>query len=257
MAIPNKVRGGSRLWVRAFICSVGLIGIVWGCRLIPVFWNEQSPYRVASKLLQGQPFKGQIVAEQVRKLEAEEQYFCSPARLRGVLILRLALLNDAISGSDESATASARGDVNDAARAALRCAPADSFAWLVLFRFDVGAHGLQPNDVTYLRLSYALGPNEGWIALWRNSLSILMLPQLPDDLKDEVIDEFVKLVDTGQFYQQTVSIFANAPPAVRNRIVEKLRLTKSIPHQFFARDLYNRGIDVGLPGGGKPSRPWQ
>jgi hypothetical protein len=128
---------------------------------------------------------------------------------------------------------------------------------LVLFWLEARTHGLQPNDVNYLRLSYALGPNESWIALWRNRLSILMLPQLPDDLKDEAVDEFVKLVDTGQLYQQTVLIFADAPPAVRNRIVEKLRLTNSIPRQFFARDLHDRGIDVDLPGVGKPTRPWQ
>jgi hypothetical protein len=257
MAIPNKLRGSGRVWVRVFASFVGLVGIVWGFHLLPMFWNEELPARVASKLLQGQPFKAPILEEQVSALEAKEPSFCSPTRLRILLVLQLKLLSTTNSSSDEGGAAATEEELYDTARAALRCTPADSISWLVLFWLDVKAHGLQPKDVNYLRMSYAFGPHEGWIALWRNSMSILVLPRLPDDLKNEVLDEFAKLVDTGQLYQQTVAIFVSAPPAVRARIVEKLRVANSIPRQFFAKDLYDRGIDVDLPGVGKPTRPWQ
>ena len=55
---------------------------------------------------------------------------------------------------------------------------------------------VQAENANYLRLSYALGPNESWIALWRNRLAFSLFERLPTDLSDDALDEFIKLVDT-------------------------------------------------------------
>ena len=72
-------------------------------------------------------------------------------------------------------------------------------------------------------------------------------------LADDALDEFVKLVDTGQLYQQTAAIFANADPAVQSRIVEHLKSAKAMSRQTFAKVLYDKGLDVNIPGVEMPS----
>jgi len=65
-------------------------------------------------------------------------------------------------------------------------------------------------------------------------------------------------VDTGQLYSETAAIFASAAPAVQSRIVAQFATAKPIPRRNFARMLYNRGLDVTIPGvDSRPARPWQ
>ena len=173
------------------------------------------------------------------------------------MTLRLAIVTDAIAGTDPSLVASAYAPLYDATRTALACAPANSFAWLILFWLDAAKHGLRPDNLTYLRLSYALSPNEEWIALWRNRLALAVFPQLPADLADDAINEFIELVHTGQLFQQTATLFARAVPTVQKRIVTQLNTLQSIQREAFARALRDNGVDVDIPGVAKPTRPWQ
>ena len=140
-------------------------------------------------------------------------------------------------------------------RRALSCAPADPLEWLTLFWLDAGKSWFTPEDGNYLRMSYALGPNEGWIALWRVRLAVALFERLPTDLSNDAIDEFIKLVDTERLYSETATIFASGAPAVQNRIVERLKAAKAIPRQEFARALYDRGFALDIPD--VERRPWQ
>lgn len=123
----------------------------------------------------------------------------------------------------------------------------NSFAWLALFWLDVRKRGFGSDNAQYLRLSYAFGPNEGWIALRRSRLALALFSQLPPDLADLAINDFVKLVDTGRLYQETAAIFATVPPDGQNRIVEHLGAANSISRQMFARMLYDKGLDIHIP----------
>jgi hypothetical protein len=81
--------------------------------------------------------------------------------------------------------------------------------------------------------------------------------QLPENLADDAVNEFVGLVNTGQLYQETATIFTSAAPAAQKRIVTQLKSAGSIQRQIFARTLYDEGVDVDIPGVAKPTRPWQ
>ena len=167
--------------------------------------------------------------------------FCNPAALHNAVVLRLVILDEAIATSNQAIVDSAYGTLYDTTRRALACMPADPFAWLTLFWLDVTKRGVRAENANYLRLSYALGPNESWIALWRNKLAFSLFERLPTDLSDDALDEFIKLVDTGQLYSETATIFSTATPAVQSRIVERLKTTKPIYRNMFARMLYDRG----------------
>jgi hypothetical protein len=84
-----------------------------------------------------------------------------------------------------------------------------------------------------------------------------MFDQLPPDLASFAVNDFIKLVNTGQLYAQTAAIFKNASTAAKSRIVEQLKTVNLITRQDFARLLRDNGLEVDIPGVEVPARPWQ
>jgi len=247
-----------RFVARIFIVLLGLGAVAWGGFFLPLFWQQASLHQVASEYRQGQDFNERTLLEEAPQVAAIEQCsFCNPRALHDVVMLRVAILNDAIAEGNRTLIDSAYAPLYDATRRSLADAPANSFAWLTLYWLDASRRGFAPDNANYLRLSYALGPNEAWIALWRSRLAIAVFARLPADLANDAIDEFVKLVDTGGLYQETAAIFASAMPAAQSRIVAQLRTAQPIPREIFARTLYDKGLDVNIPGVVTPTRPWQ
>ncbi len=262
MAIPNEIRGvrmaTAYFFVRTFLCLLGIGAVAWGGFFLPRFWHQAPLDRVALELLRGEVFKRQALLEEAPEVDAvEKSSFCDPTELHNAVVVRLAILNEAITAKDHELIEAGYGPLNDSARRALACGPADPFTWLTLFWLDVARHGFQPDDADYLRLSYALGPNEGWIALWRNQLAIALFERLPIDLSNDAIEEFIKLLNTGGLYSQTVAIFASAAPAVQSRIAASLKFAQPLPRQIFARSLYEKGLGIDIRGIDRPARPWQ
>jgi hypothetical protein len=254
----NEAGRTSQFLARTFACLLGLMGVAWGYHFLPLFVQQTPPTRVATKLLQGSTFSDQVLLREANEVKAGEQSsFCDPTALRTMVILRLGILRDAITAADRKLIDAAYAPLDDAARTALTCEPADSFAWLVLFWLDAAKNRLQPNNLKYLKMSYALAPNDEWIALWRNRLAIAVFTQLPGNLADDAINEFVGLVNTGRLYQETATTFTSAAPAAQKRIVMQLKSAGLIQRQGFARALYDKGVDVDIPGVAKPTRPWQ
>jgi hypothetical protein len=254
MATRRKARGAIP---RLFVSALGLGAIAWGALFLPYFWREAPLNRVTAEIVQGHTFALQTFSDEAQ-LASTVGAFCDPARVHDAVILRLAAVEQAVTISDRSYLGSAYGRLYDATITALACSPADGFAWLTLFWLEVSKHGYQPSYGNYLRMSYALAPYEGWIALWRSRLAIAILDQLPDDLAAQALNEFSDLVETEQLYSESVAIFANAPLATQTRLAGRLKTAKPIPRQLFARMLYDRGSDVAILGvDAKPSRPWR
>ena len=262
-AIPNDdgrraVMSANSL-TRIFVCLLGAGAVAWGGWMLPLFWQEASTRSIAAKVLQGDSIKLQPLVEQVQQAERGTHYrFCNPVALHSVFVLRLAIMNKAIEAADQPVIQSSYNPLYDSGRAALACTPTDSFVWLTLFWLDAGRHGLNGDNANYLRLSYGFGRNEGWIALWRIRLALLMFERLPPDLASDALDDFTDIVSTGQYYGQTVEMFLNASPVVQNRIVERLQTASLTVREAFARIVHYRGMDVAIPGVGQPeARPWR
>ncbi len=256
--------GGARIGAtanltRIVICFLGLAAVAWGGFALPLFWQQASLRSVASKLLAGHTFKMQALLDEARQAEAAGKYpLCDPTALHDLVLLRLAIYNESLAAANQTLVDSSYVPLYGSTRKALSYAPADPFAWLTLFWLDSGKHGLKPDNANYLRLSYALGPNEAWIALWRSRLAFALFERLPTDLSDDAIDEFIKLVDTRQLYWETAAIFASAPTVGQNRIVEHLKTANAVSREAFARVLYGKGLDVTIPGVERLApRPWR
>jgi hypothetical protein len=251
-----EVFGASRILARTLTCLLGVAAVAWGGFELPLFWRQAPLDRVASEVQQGHVFTTPLLMDEAERLEASEKSaFCNPSALRDAAVIRLAVVGNLLS--ENKTQTSAFAALNQATRTALACAPTDAFAWLTLFWLDVKGHGLTPENAVFLRMSYAEGPNEGWIALRRNRLAMGLFSRLPSDLADDAVDEFVKLVNTGGLYPETAAIFAGAGPAVQKRLVDAMGAAKPVPREIFAKTIYDKGINVDIPGVEKPSRPWQ
>lgn len=242
--------------VRIFVFCLGVGTVGWAVYVLPLFWRQTPLNRLAYELLLGHPFSEQVILDKASELEADTtSSFCIPAELRDAMILRLAALDRAIAAKDVKRVAAAYLPAYEAVRKSLICAPSDSFSWLNLFWLDAQEVGIRPNNGNYLRLSYALGPNEGWICLRRNRMAIAAFRQLAADLQYDAIDEFVKLVDTGWARSVAADIFISTGPEVQSRMIAALTSAKAYPKALFAQTLHDRGLDVKIPGVDTQNRP--
>ena len=117
----------------------------------------------------------------------------------------------------------------------------------MLYWVEINRNGFQPDYLKYLRLSYQLGPNEGWIALKRNGYALAIFRRLPPDLAQMVIAEFANLLNSG-FDDAVVKIFEGPGWSQRALLLPQLKGVAEIHREAFAKALYRAGYDVTCTG---------
>jgi hypothetical protein len=154
-------------------------------------------------------------------------------------------------------TDSELSSIDDLVRKALICSPSDAFLWLILYNVEVARNGFRPEYLKYLRMSYRLGPNEGWIILKRNYFLLSQFKWLSSDLREKVIDEFVGLVDR-EFYKEAVEFFMGPGRSIENQLLERLLSLEERRRGSFASALRAQGYTGDLPWSESiAARPWQ
>ena len=114
--------------------------------------------------------------------------------------------------------------------------------------------GVTPDHLRSLRMSYALGPREGWIAMKRNALALNIFSRLPPDLVEQVQVEFVGLVRSG-LYDAAADAVAGPGWAVRKQLLGRLADIPERDRRQFARVLYAREAEDLLVPGVEPPPP--
>jgi hypothetical protein len=240
---------------RLLLVIFGCAAVAWGMYALPVFARQVPIERVATHVLAGDQFKSGVLTALLPQVEAAERAEpCSPAAMHSAAIIRTRIAEQAIVDGDDIDTqlSALRGSI----RRSLACSPADSFLWVVLYWVEINRNGFQPDYLKYLRLSYLLGPNEGWIALKRNGYALAIFHQLPPDIADMALAEFPRLLDSG-FYAETVAIFTGPGWRERDILLPRLRDVAERHRQAFDRALYKLGYDVTVPGvTRRDPRPW-
>jgi hypothetical protein len=243
--------------VRAVSWILGIGAIAWSIYFVPMFRENARLHHIASEYLLGRGLPDQILIGGTQPVAwAAQSSFCNPVELHDAVVIRLAVFNDVVNRPASAGWDSAYNSLQEAARRAVSCAPFDSFSWLTLFWLDTAKQGINTENLRYLHLSYALGRYEGWIAVWRSRLAIKGFAELPPDLANEALSEFVTLVDAGYLSSEAATIFTSATPALQQRLLERLKSAKNVERQVFAKTLYDKGFDVNIPDVEKPTRPW-
>jgi hypothetical protein len=227
--------------LRVVAAALGLLAVTWGVSEFPALRQESIVRKLAERILVGDTYKPEILLKQASLLEAKQNLgFCRPLTVRSRAVIRLRIAE--ISDTPTLSPAPDRTKLAvDAISKSLACSPSDPFFWLALFALEPSA------PISYLAASYRLGPNEGWIALKRNPVAFANLDELPKELRDGVVEEFLKILEM-ETYDDAVKIFVG--PAWDNRELILSRLDK-IPlrhRENFAKRLAAAGYDVPVPG---------
>jgi hypothetical protein len=246
------------LAARSFVVIFGCVAIWWGVVEFPVFWRESSTERIANQIIGGAPFKSEILGRQFPFIDGiETSAYCRPVTLRSAAIIRLRMAEIAISANDPHQIDQHLKSLGAGIRSSLSCSPANPFLWVVLFWIENTQKGADPTYLKHLRMSYELGPNEGWIALKRNPIALAFFPALPPDLAEAAVSEFVALV-RSHLYSEAIDIIAGPARSIRDLLFARLKDINEADRKAFANLLYDRGFDdISIPGIVPPPQyPW-
>ena len=176
--------------VRLFTVALGLLAITWSLVVFPGFWHTSVVQPVAADILEGERFKTEILLPLTPTMQlVERATCCQSTALRSTAIIQLFMWEQEKSGAARESLRPEHLVIKS-----LSCTPTDSFLWLALFSAEMQV-GSTKDKFQYLRMSYRLGPHEGWIALRRNRVVVPILEKLPPDLATAAIKEFAELVE--------------------------------------------------------------
>jgi hypothetical protein len=240
--------------------ALGVFGgaaIVWALYAGPVFWRA-SPFESTAKyIVAGDTFKPAVLdAIDTRLTSADSSVGDRPATLYSAAVIRLRLLERAIADGEQEAIDAQMAHFTQAVRQSLSDNPSDPLLWSVLFWAENTRSGFKRGHLEFLRMSYATGPNEGWIGVRRNRLALAVYPQLPPDIAEAAVDEFARLIDS-QFIAPAANILVGPGWPIRETLLARLKSVELANRQRFARTVYRLGYDISVPGvEPRGQRPW-
>jgi hypothetical protein len=243
---------GYRL-ARLLTLTVGGFAIAWA------LWSWWSPpVAMGWRIVSGEVFRTDALEQGLKALESRARATScdDPTVLQSIAIVRLRLIGQ--EPSRTQANDNELANLRTAIDRSLACSPADSYLWLILYWVS---DKLTEPSFEYLRMSYQLGPNEGWIAATRNRVALSVIDKLPPDLAEAVINEFSGLVASG-FDDAAADSLGTASSPVRDRLLSRLSAISERQRRDFAKTLNARGYDLAVPGVTAPrlrpgeARPW-
>ncbi|MFT4115675.1 hypothetical protein [Bradyrhizobium sp.] len=225
--------------------SLGLLGVAWAASTFPVFRDEASLVVSAQHILSGEQYQTVQSNELGRELAGKNISTLRSTTLSRAVVVRLKL--------DELESASQKEGYNpdlDATSqlvgSALARDPADAFLWLTAYWLE-SVQGKTSADPRLLRMSYLLGPNEGWIATRRNPLAVRMFASLPPDVTDRVVAEFGSLVHSG-LGQNAAGTLSGLDGPIREKLIGVL---DADTRGWFLRALEGRDGEERIPPGAR------
>ena len=179
---------------RFILVAVGVFSIWWGITTFPAFQRDTRVDRAADSILDGETFKPEILQSLLDEANSTKRVWPRPEFLQSVAVIQLKLAEAAIVDGSDEPTGPIFDQLGESIRRSLSAAPADPYLWLALFWWQTKQDDWAAQDFAYLRMSYIVGPNEGWVAVLRNYVAISYFSELPKDMEDAAVTEFKDLV---------------------------------------------------------------
>lgn len=229
------------------VCLGGVL-LCWSFINLPAFWRAADAEHMAAEIIAGKSFRDDLVSARLAEADAPDPLgLCRAGTRRAASILRLYLYEDAFAAGRTDLVDTRLPELDRGLREALHCIPSDPYLWLLLFSAENAANGFKAANLEYLRMSYALGPHEGWISLKRNPVALALLSALDARLSGVVLGEFASLVENG-LYEEASAIFVNTNPAIRERLLSALTEVPEINRRRFSQVLDTHLPFVAIPG---------
>lgn len=244
-------------FARLIIGIFGVAAVGWTVFVLPRFWSQATISQAAARIIAGDVYTPDAMAALEQSLWPDRSLALRPAVLGPASIILLRQTEEAIARADLQPLNSRLTVLHDAVTHAILNAPEDSYEWLALFWLESYLYGFDAQQLRYLQMSYAIGPQEGWVAVKRNRIVLGLYATLTNDLKEAAVNEFVGLV-RSQFYADAADIVSDSTPAVREALSARLAQLPNPDRQSFAKVLTDKGFfDMDVPGVNTArSRPW-
>ncbi|NJL07017.1 MAG: hypothetical protein HC900_01205 [Methylacidiphilales bacterium] len=242
------------LFIRLISWTVVVCALLWVVRTVPAVIRDDAVLAAGRRILQEETLPPQAIARLGRIVDEVEPHLgCEVATWRAVTLFRLRV---AEAAETEEARAIAQRDFRTAASRLLTCSPHEPLIWFATFWQDVTQSGVLPDSYDRLRLSYELGPNEAWIMRKRSRLMLPLLATVPEDLRQQIRDEFLTLVKS-RLLGEAVEAFKASDVAVREMVLPHLVKVPETVLAAFSRNLRAAGIEAKVPGMvERERRPW-
>lgn len=260
--MPCAAAGRSGQWHYAALCrvaliSIGVFSVWWGMSTFPVFWRDARLDNTADSILDGEPFKREILQTLLADADSAERAWARPEALRSAAIIRLSLAEQASLAENSKPLGPIIDQLGASVRRSLSAAPADPLLWLALFLSKTMKDDWSKEGFAYLRMSYLVGPHEGWVARRRNYIAFANFPDLPQDLADAAVTEFKDLVVSG-YYDTAVEILVGPGWAIHDMLLRRLEDAPDEARRRLASTADALGYDIAVPGIERPDpRPWR
>jgi len=243
---------------RVYFIGLGALAVLWAVQIFPTAWRDPALEKMATQIIRGYAYKINNLLDFIPLIdEVERNTICRPASLRSAAIIRLRLAEEAIKAGDRPKIDKTLDDLILSIQNSLQCSPADSFLWLVLYWAEETRNGFDSRYLDFLRLSYKLGPYEGWVALKRSQYALMLFEHLPPTVAEQALAEFVGLVNSW-FYREAAEIFVGPGWRLREKILPRLKVLNISHRIFFENEVYRLGYDVEVPGVERSeARPWR
>ena len=245
---------------RLLLISIGLFSLGWAAITFPVFRSDARLEFTADRILDGELFKPETLIRLLAATGSAKTNWPRPQALRSAAIIRLRLAEESskAEGAEPHGPAIDEFAVAQSIRRSLSSAPADSFLWFELFRLERKTGNHSNDEFAYLRMSYLLGPHEGWVAVERNQLALGIYRELPRDVAEMALTEFKDLVASA-YYEEAAKILAGPGWPIRDLLLGRLEDVPLEARRGFAQSAAEFGYDdIVVPGIERPeARPWR
>lgn len=257
MGTWNNGRPVRKAFVRAILLFVALFGTLWALVVLPSFWLMAPVRKVSLHIMADGRFRPGILADMLVRMKAQQQPAILQPELRYALALvTLQAAENAMQRKSPDEADREMQAAEGALRSALEVKPTDSYLWLMLYSVVTRRNGFDPENIRYLDRSYASGPNEGWVGLRRNQLSLAIFSMLSKSVQQEVVSEFAALINSG-FVEEAAINLTGVGWVERERLLENLKQVDIVSREIFAKRLARDGAKVRIPGVELDERFWR
>jgi hypothetical protein len=227
----------------------------WGWTVLPVFAQRYNIQRIAPQVVSGQSFDIEFLKNMLPPASNSADA-CQASWLNAAAIVHLRLFESATANGKRKLVSETMRSLRGSIGSALECSPTQPYLWFLQYWLEVNENGFSNKALDYLRMSYVLGPNEGWISAKRNGFSLAIYDQLPEDIAERVVPEFVSLVSSG-FYPQAVANLSGPGWPRRAALIAAIAPIPEYRRDEFSRYLRAEGIYLDIPGlAPVERRPW-
>jgi hypothetical protein len=235
--------------VRSLTAGLGICSIAWAVFSIDVNLGAAPVVGAAEAVLGGETLNSETLGGFRRQSGPKSADRLRPAAaLEDLAVIRLRLLEMKLNGGGLQAGSSDFADLETALTAALAKDPNNSFLWFADYWLSRVKRDDSGRGIESLRMSYAMGPNEGWIAQRRNPVALTNFSSLPPDLAEQALSEFVRLVKS-RLYADATNILAGPGWPLREKLLSRLAPLDEVDRRAMSRELSKREIDgVSVPG---------